>query len=324
MSQKVLLCIVQGWDINENTEYRGFRCASCQKYMYKAWHHWLKEGGYKTPVHFCNDCETKFKSLKIKGIYKTFSCDNCGKNIHKAYHVWGNKDGVLSETHLCKKCSDKLGLGKEIKGVIYDLDGTIVSTQKLHEDAWVHAGKKFNIPITKRMLLNQRGISNKEAVSMMLPNNKKYLIEKFKNAKVQYVNENLNKITLFPYISKTIRQLLKEGYRVWICTSATKDFVKKILKIFKELKEMRDNIVWREMYKKEKPSPEALNLTIKKMDLTKSQVYYIGDALSDYKTSIAAKVKFIYFCPNFKKGDLRIPKLIPTISSHRKIFKLLK
>ncbi len=62
---------------------------------------------------------------------------------------------------------------KKIKGVIYDLDGAVISTQKLHEDVWIYAGKKFNIFISEEMLLNQRGISNEAAASMMLPVNKK-------------------------------------------------------------------------------------------------------------------------------------------------------
>ena len=52
--------------MNPKPEYRGFRCANCQKYMRKAWHHWLFKGGYKTPVHFCIRCEKDFKLNKIK------------------------------------------------------------------------------------------------------------------------------------------------------------------------------------------------------------------------------------------------------------------
>lgn len=109
-----------------------------------------------------------------------------------------------------------------------------------------------------------------------------------------------------------------------ICTSARQYFVKKVLKIITPLTKIRKNIVWREMYKREKPSSDALNTTIRKMSLTNSQVCYIGDAFNDYKTSLAARVKFIYFCPNLKKRDLRIPKTIPFISLHRKIFQVLK
>ncbi len=323
MKKDILLKIVQTWRLNKEPEYRGFRCANCQKYIHKAWHRWLKTGGFKTPVHFCNDCEKKIKLLQIKGIYKTFTCDKCSKKMRKSWHVWIEKDNVLVEDHFCKKCGDKLGFNKEIKGIIYDLDGTIISTIKLHESAWLYAGKKFNIPISDEMVLNQSGISNKAAAKMMLPNNKKHLAKKFIAAKVKYAMEHANQVVLFPSIIKTINQLFKSGYKVWICTSAHKNFVEKIMNNFSELKKLlRNNIVWREMYKREKPLPDALIFTISKMDLKPSLVCYIGDAFSDYKTSVAAKVKFVYFCPNFKKRDLRIPKSIPIISLHKHVFEI--
>ncbi|MDI6603516.1 MAG: HAD hydrolase-like protein [Patescibacteria group bacterium] len=325
MIQKILLRTVQTWDIKKKPEYRGFKCGNCQKYIHKAWHYFLKKGGYRTPVHFCNLCKTKISTLKNKGIYRTFTCDNCGGKMFKAWHVWTKKKKVLSEAHFCKKCGEKLGINKEIKGIIYDLDGTIISTKKLHEAAWLYAGRKFDIPISKRMLLSQSGISNEAAAKMMLPSNKKYLIKKFIAAKVKYVMGNLNRATLFPGILKVMEQLLQRGYSVWICTSAHKNFVKKLLNALKPLKKIiKNNVVWREMYKKEKPSPDALNLTIKKMGLIKSQVCYIGDAFSDYKTSTTTKVKFIYFCHNIKNRDLRIPKSTSVISSHKQIFNFLK
>lgn len=317
MEQKILLRIVKNWKISLTPEYRGFRCADCQKYISSAWHHWLKQGGYRTPVHFCNTCEDKFKSLKIKGIYKPFTCDKCGGKMRQACHVWEKKNGILSESHFCKRCYPR--------GVIYDLDGTIISTIKLHESAWIHAGKKFNIYISDKMLLNQSGISNEAAAKMMLPKNKSYLTKKFIAAKVKEMMKKANQATFFPGAVETIKQLLKNNNKVWFCTSAHKNFVIKILNHLPRLKKIiKNNIIWREMYRKEKPSPDVLNLTIKKMGLTKSQVYYVGDALSDYKTAVRAKVGFIYFCPNSQKRDLRIPKSVPIISSHKQVFKLLK
>jgi len=209
----------------------------------------------------------------------------------------------------------------KIKGVIYDLDGTIISTQKLHENAWIYAGKKFNVSISQEMLLNQRGISNEAAALIILPVEKRNLTNKFIAAKVNYVNENIYQVKLFPDIMATLKQLSENNYKVWICTSAGKDFVEKVLKSSNELKGY--DIIWREMYDNEKPSPEALILTIEKMGLTNTQICYIGDALSDYKTSINAKVKFVYFCSDIKKKDSRIPESIPIIYFHKKIFKFL-
>ena len=325
LEQKTLLRIVRSWKINKKPEYRGFRCANCQKYIYKSWHYWLKRGGYQTPVHFCNKCQVQLRALKNKAVYKTFACDNCGKKMSKAYHVWNKKNEVLSESHFCKNCGSKLGFGKRIKGIIYDLDGTIISTVKLHEAAWLYAGKKFSIPISNIMLIKQKGISNKAAALMMIPKSKRNILDRFVNAKQEYVKKNINKITAFPEAITTIYQLLKRGYKVWICTSARKEFVLEILDILKSLKKIiKNNFVWREMYEREKPSPEALNLVEKRVKLTNSRVCYIGDAFSDYQMSKAAKVKFIYFCPSSENPDLRIPKSVPIISLHKEIFKFLK
>jgi len=213
---------------------------------------------------------------------------------------------------------------KKIRGIIYDLDGTIISTEKLHESGWIYAGKKFNINISKEMLIDQKGISNKAASLMMLPGDKKHLLEEFRKAKMKYALENLKKARIFPYAIKTINNLIQRNYKIWICTAAYKEFVKKVLHVFGDLKIIENNIVWREMYKKDKPSPDALNLTIKKMNLPKSQVIFIGDAFNDYKTGVNAKIKFIYFCPNPENIDLRVPKTIPLISSHREIYNILK
>lgn len=146
---KTLLRIVETWKLQEKPEYRGFRCANCQKYMHKAYYYWLKGGGFLTPVHFCKKCQKKFESLKIKimkpsltvnrktfgldfekkitkickdiikkwdtkakPIYKIFTCDNCKKNMYKAYHTWLNIDNCLAEVHFCKNCGDKLKLNK--------------------------------------------------------------------------------------------------------------------------------------------------------------------------------------------------------------------
>jgi len=356
MNQETLLKIVSAWDLKTEPEYRGFRCANCQKYMRKAWHHWLAKGGYKTPVHFCHACqeefrparirtnkkkakvdESKFKfpikekeklirlskkwEVKAKPTYRMFTCDKCNKNMYKAYHIWLTEKGSLIEIHLCRECGDKLFPGKRICGVIYDLDGTLVSTQKLHEDAWLFAGKTLNIPVSHQMLINQRGISNREAALMMLPQDKKHLLDKFQKAKAEYVNKNLKRAVPFPDATKTIGRLLKEKYNVWICTSAKKDFVKRVLKPFKDLRKM--NVVWREMYTEEKPAAEALNLTIGRMGLSNKQACYVGDAFNDYKTSLKARVKFIYFCPDKKRRDRRVPESIPVITSHKEIFKLI-
>ncbi len=143
MKQDVLLRIVRTWRLNPKPEYRGFRCANCQRYLRRAWHHWLTSSRYRTPVHLCQSCESLFRqdklkvrgarrlaiksrfyknfSLKVKGqlrkflgrtstrpVYKGFTCDKCKTSLQKAYHIWSFLRGSLNELHLCKRCGDKI------------------------------------------------------------------------------------------------------------------------------------------------------------------------------------------------------------------------
>jgi len=143
--QQILLKIVRTWDLNEKPEYMRFRCANCQNYIDKAWHHWLNEGGYQTPVHFCDECEKSYKEgilkvdkpsvefnkdkfhynekieAKLREVsdkwdtsidpgLKNFTCDNCGDDYTKMYHICWDKDNKLVEVHLCKKCGDEINL----------------------------------------------------------------------------------------------------------------------------------------------------------------------------------------------------------------------
>ena len=85
MTQEILLGIVHSWNISSEPEYRGFRCAHCQDYMTFAWHHWLSTGGFKTPVHFCKDCQAKYSSGELNVPTPTTTSQATMKNFSKKY-----------------------------------------------------------------------------------------------------------------------------------------------------------------------------------------------------------------------------------------------
>ena len=127
-----LLKIVQNWEIKMKPKYRGFHCGLCKKYLYKAYHCFLNENGYLTPVHLCKKCFKKLNlkkenffqirkkipnempkffakiiqkwDFKLKPVYKNLTCDNCSKKVRKAYRIWLEFGGIYPEFHFCKNC----------------------------------------------------------------------------------------------------------------------------------------------------------------------------------------------------------------------------
>jgi protein-arginine kinase activator protein McsA len=86
-------------------EFRGFRCAMCQEYIAKAWHHKLDSSEYLVSVHLCENCQ---KSSNIEGgLFKPFRCDKCAKELTEVYHVWNKENGRLIEIHYCKSCGEE-------------------------------------------------------------------------------------------------------------------------------------------------------------------------------------------------------------------------
>ena len=206
------------------------------------------------------------------------------------------------------------------KGVMYDLDGTLVSTTELHKKAWQLAAKHFEVVLTPQMLIDQSGMRTDDATRMMLPKAKQHLAGEFAKTKARFVDEDPIKVEVFPFVVETLEKLMKYGYLVWICTSARKDFVYRVMKDAQGLVMMKERVVFREMYTEGKPSAEPLLLTLLHMNLAPEEVVYMGDAFSDYEASRNAEISFLYFLPPGANEDSRIPDSISRIASHKEIF----
>ena len=210
------------------------------------------------------------------------------------------------------------------KGVIYDLDGTLVSTTELHKKAWDLTAKHFEVILTPQMLTDQSGMGGRDAARMMLPKEKHHLAGEFAKTKARFVDEDPVKIELFPLVVETLEKIIQQGYLVWICTSARKYFVHRVMKDAQGLELLKEKTVFREMYDKAKPSAEPLLLTLSHMNLAPEEVVYMGDAFSDYEASKNAGVEFLYFLPEGREQDPRIPQIVPRLKFHKDILSYIK
>lgn len=210
------------------------------------------------------------------------------------------------------------------KGIIYDLDGTIIVTTDLHEQGWIEAGKRLNINITEDFLENQKGLP--EDVSAKLVLGEKYDEHgvNFIRTKQLHTIQNSGSVRLYADFLSTYQRLSEKDIRVWICTSAPREFVLSVFNNIKELQVLKDKSVFREMYKEGKPNPEPVFLTAKLMGLPVQQCVYIGDAYNDYLAATSAGCEFVYIRPNPKDNDPRIPSTIPVISNHSQILSIIE
>ena len=210
-----------------------------------------------------------------------------------------------------------------IKAVVYDLDGTIISTTELHEKAWIEAGRIVGVNIPEDFLSNQKGMTNEAAAKLLISNDEEKL-NNFVKEKEKYVVENVEKVNLFDEFEKTYNYLFGNNINVWICTSAPKAFFEKVSNGIPFLQQFENKTVWREMYNNGKPDPEPILQTLTKIGVRPQEAIYIGDAENDYLSAKNAGCTFIYFCNDKNNRDSRIPIKIPEISKHDELINFLK
>lgn len=120
--QQILLQIVETWRPSEWPEYRGFRCANCQEYKNQAWYHWVHAGGYRLPIHMCDDkCEPDFRSGHIQideskiaqvdrvtfGLGYQYS-DEAKKRFGEIVTSWPKEKEPELKAYSCDECSNDL------------------------------------------------------------------------------------------------------------------------------------------------------------------------------------------------------------------------
>lgn len=121
--QQLLLQIVQSWNIKSDPEYRGFRCAVCQEYRNKAWHHWLRSSGFLVPIHLCDEtCEQAFQSETLTfaspPLEKTINLTNpyslkATGTFEEILEEWNTLAPPALKAFTCDLCEEKLEIDPE-------------------------------------------------------------------------------------------------------------------------------------------------------------------------------------------------------------------
>lgn len=181
-----------------------------------------------------------------------------------------------------------------IKGIIFDLDGTLLNTIEDINNALNTILKKYNMPLktVEESKLNL-GSGSINLVKRSLPENiDTNTFDKIHtDYQVQYKNNN--NILTRPYdgIIEVLKELKNQGYRLAVVSNKDDGDVKvlnqeKFLGLIEVAIGARPN-------KPVKPDPYLLNIALDKLGLLSSEVIYVGDSDVDILTAKHANLKMI-------------------------------
>ena len=149
-----------------------------------------------------------------------------------------------------------------IKGVIFDLDGVLVFTDKLHYKAWKQMADKMDIYFDEEINNRLRGVSRMDSLEIILENyhgrtlsteEKKALATEKNNTYRELLN-TMTREDVTDEVRETLAELKKRGYKISLGSSSKN--AKFILERV-ELLEVFDAISDGTNITKSKPDPEV-------------------------------------------------------------------
>jgi beta-phosphoglucomutase len=193
-----------------------------------------------------------------------------------------------------------------IKGVIFDLDGVLVSTDELHFRAWKRLAEEIGIAdFTKEDNLRQKGVSRMESLEIVLEKgNRSYseeeklaLAERKNRYYVDYLQELDHKAVLKD-VMKTLILLRERGVKIGV-GSASKNTP--LILERTGLEPYIDKVSCGLDVTKSKPDPEVFLVAARKLELPNEECLVVEDSAAGIVAARAANMKSLGVGPEYRQ-----------------------
>jgi len=195
----------------------------------------------------------------------------------------------------------------KIKAVIFDLDGTLVDSHKIHVDSYLIPLNKREIYPKPEDILSGFGTFDFVIFRKFSPKSSEEEIRQMIRERKQVLIEEVSQTRRMPY-SDEILQFLKGKTKLALATGTFGEMTYKTLEMF-DWKKYFDVIVVGEDVKKSRPDPEILNTALDKLKTDSDKAVYVGDSIYDVQCAKNANVKVIAL-GNFKEADFTAKNLL--------------
>lgn len=175
-------------------------------------------------------------------------------------------------------------MAKELKAVIFDLDGVIADTARFHYQAWKKLASGIGINLTYEFNENLKGVGRMESLDLILTLTEKNYSNEEKiglaNKKNRYYLEFVSRMTpsdLLPGVVKCF-EVIKDNNIKIVLASASKNSLDVIKRL--EIKNYFDYVVSSKDILKSKPNPEIFIKAAKGIKVATKNCVGVEDSIA--------------------------------------------
>jgi HAD superfamily hydrolase (TIGR01509 family) len=184
-----------------------------------------------------------------------------------------------------------------IRGMIFDLDGTLIDTNPAHVEAWRRALQRhgFDVPVSR--IVPEIGKGGDKLVPSVLGDEieRQYGEVLRKAQKEEFLAiARRERFRVFPGAGEIFSALRQRGIRTALATSSDEKHLEATFaSAGVDLRPLADVVVTRTRSEPSKPSPDLVVNAVEQLGLRPSECAMVGDTIYDAQACVAAGVVFL-------------------------------
>ncbi|NOZ63579.1 MAG: HAD family phosphatase [Caldiserica bacterium] len=167
-----------------------------------------------------------------------------------------------------------------IRAIIFDGDGVLFDSEKVHVKAWEQVFEKIGVKLSLQDYEVGTGNADREFLEILVQRGKipaRCSIEAILKEKFNILMSLSHEVNLFPGV-KEILKSLAPGYALALASNSRREFVLKVLKQF-ALTGYFEKIITKENVRYPKPSPEIYLLAARELGVNPAECVVIEDSV---------------------------------------------
>jgi pyrophosphatase PpaX len=194
-----------------------------------------------------------------------------------------------------------------VKAAIFDLDGTLIDSNRLHLQSWRGALKALGLQARDQEVIDRLGLSTFDIAKSLVSSHDEQTVVKLVELKRQLF-ENAWRVEVKPrYGALGMLRIMKvRGVKSAVASSNNSDRISKTVKYF-GMNLLLDAIVGIDEVEASKPDPALVMTAIKKLAAIPKECIYVGDSRYDIEAGRAAGTQTaLVLQPVAAQSDLKV------------------
>ncbi len=186
------------------------------------------------------------------------------------------------------------GSNGRVRGVLTDVDGTLVDSNDAHARAWVEALAEFGYAVPEREVRRMIGMGGDRVLPRAVGVDAGSRLGKDIQSRLQeiFLERELPHVRALPGARQLLLRLQDEGWKVAVATSAKPDELRPLLEIAR-VEDLLDTGASAEDASSSKPDPDVVQAALERLGCPPGDAVLLGDTPYDVEAARRAGVRAV-------------------------------